>query len=361
MTSTSRRRPLESYNKLGIGALALTCIVVVVAALLIIPKLVTTERTYHADFLQAASLRAGDQVTVAGIKVGTVNDLQLRTDHVQITFKARNDIHLGTETRAAIKLSTILGARYMELSPAPSGELHDHTIPISNTTVPYDLQKTLANATTTFEQVDADHIADSLTTLARGLDGVPEALPQALQNLNALSSVISERRDQISTLLSSTDSLTTMIRDQKANLGTLIVHGRGLLNELTTRRAAVQRLFAGLTALVNRAKAILGDRPAITQMINGIHDLTAMIARHDDLLRNTLQVLPLPSRNVANATGSGTAFDSSFPAGFLFDSWMCAISGRAKQFQLPEYFKDCQPAIDPFPGWPPPAPGAPTP
>ena len=28
--------------------------------------------------------------------------------------------------------------------------------------------------------------------------------------------------------------------------------------------------------------------------------------------------------------------------GLAIDSWMCAISGRAKQFGMIEYFKDCQ-------------------
>jgi hypothetical protein len=31
-----------------------------------------------------------------------------------------------------------------------------------------------------------------------------------------------------------------------------------------------------------------------------------------------------------------------FPNGILVDSWMCAISGRAKQFELAEYYKDCK-------------------
>jgi phospholipid/cholesterol/gamma-HCH transport system substrate-binding protein len=67
-----------------------------------------------------------------------------------------------------------------------------------------------------------------------------------------------------------------------------------------------------------------------------------MIASHDALLRNTLQVLPIPMRNIANATGSGTALDAATLNGPLIDSWMCAISGRAEQFNLVEYFKDCE-------------------
>ena len=52
--------------------------------------------------------------------------------------------------------------------------------------------------------------------------------------------------------------------------------------------------------------------------------------------------LPIAVRNVANVTGSGNALDLNVPAGPFVDSWMCALSGRAKQLNLVEYFKDCE-------------------
>jgi len=118
----------------------------------------------------------------------------------------------------------------------------------------------------------------------------------------------------------------------------------------------VDKLFSGATALVNTTEAVLDDQPAINEMLASIRDFSRMLAEHDALLRNTFQALPLPIRNLANATGSGTALDLNVPAGPLVDSWMCAISGRAKQFGLTDYFTDCQPAPDPWPGWPPPQP-----
>ena len=44
----------------------------------------------------------------------------------------------------------------------------------------------------------------------------------------------------------------------------------------------------------------------------------------------------------ANATGSGNAVDLNVSNGLLVDSWMCAISGRAKQFDMIQYFQDCK-------------------
>jgi phospholipid/cholesterol/gamma-HCH transport system substrate-binding protein len=348
------KRPIEAYNKFWLGTISVVVIAVVVMVIVGIGRLSLGQTDYQGEFVQAAQIRPGDQVTIAGISVGTVNGVKLSGERVVVNFKVRNDVHLGSDTRAAIKLTTLLGSRYLELSPAGTGDLDRRTIGLANTSVPYDLQKTLTDATTTFEQVDADRIADSMTTLADGLDGVPEALPQALTNVKSLAAIISGRRDQIGSLLNSLDTVTALIRDQKANLGSLVLQGRDLLGEIVSRRAAVEQLFTSTTALVNRIKTVLDDSPAINDMLANMKDFSRMIAEKDALLRSLLQTLPLPLRNITNASGSGTAIDASLNA--LIDSWACALSERGEQFNLAQYYTDCQPAPDLFPGWPSPDP-----
>lgn len=335
------RRPIEDYNKVWLGLVALAIVVVVVGGVALVGAINLGKTVYRAQFSQAASVRTGDQITIAGIPVGNVEALNLAGDHVEVRFVIRKNIHLGSDTKAAIRLTTLLGSRYIDVSPGRTGDLDDHTIPLANTTVPYDLQTALADATTTFDQVDADRIAESMTTVSHSLEGLPAALPQALHNLRSLSVIISERRDQIGTLLASTDKLTATIKDQKANLGILVLQGRDLLSEITARRAAVQRLFNGATVLTDTLSRILADEPALNDMLASVREFSHMIAQHDALFRNTLQVLPIAMRNAANATGSGVAVDGTLSAGPLIDSWMCAISGRAEQFGLVEYFEDC--------------------
>lgn len=352
------KRPIESHNKIWLASIALTALTVVIAATVAIGKLNLGTTQYRAEFTQAASIRPGDQVTVAGIQVGTVRGLQLAGDRVLVDFGVRNDVHLGGETRAAIKLTTLLGSRYLELSPTPDGQLRHRLITLAHTSVPFDLQQALADATTTFEQIDADRIAQSLSTLSQSLNGVPEALPKALDNLKSLSSIMAARRDQIGSLLNSTDTVTAMIRDQQATLGSLVTQGRNLLAEVAKRREQVKQLLAAATTLVDRIRAILDDQPQINQLTDATRGLLQKISANDALLRNTLQILPVPIRNMTNATGSAMTVDGTFASGPFVDSWMCAISARAKQFNLPPYFQDCQPVPDPFPGiGPPPDPG----
>ncbi|ORW18027.1 mammalian cell entry protein [Mycolicibacter nonchromogenicus] len=350
------RRPIEAYNPVWVGTVSVAVMAVVVLALVGIGKLSVGRTTYQAQFAQAAQLRPGDQVTVAGIEVGTVKDVALAGNHVTVKFTASKGIRLGGASHAAIKLTTLLGRRYLELSPAGPGELTSRTIPLANTSVPYNLQATLADATTTFEQVDADRIAQSMAELSSGLEGVPEALPEALRNVKSLADVIAARRDQMGSLLRNVDTITAVIRDQKADLGALVIQGADLLQTINARQASLHRLLDGVTALVDTLKTLFNDEPAINALLANMREFAQMAATHDELVRNTLQVMPVAFRNLANASGSGTALDINLPAGVLIDSWMCALSARGKQFGLAQYFTDCQPAADPFPGWPPPDP-----
>ncbi|MDH6242568.1 MCE family protein [Mycobacterium sp. OTB74] len=337
-----RKRVLEDYNKVLLGAIGLVVIVIVVAAVVLVSVLDFGKKQYTAQFAQAAAITSGNAVTVAGIPVGSVKDVKLAGDHVVVTFTADKKVKLGNDTRAAIKLTTILGARYVELRPAGAGQLPGSTIELSHTEVPFDLQKTLEGATRTLGPLDADQIAESVRVMSGILQGVPDALPQALTNLNSLAGVIQSRRDQLGTLITNADTIAALLHRQKADLGALVLQGNQILGEITRRRAAVQRFFDGVTLLVDRVHTILADEPQLDALINNLHEFAKLLADHDALVRSILQSAPLAARNIANATGSGNSADLTLPAGVMVDSWMCAISGRARQFNLVEYFKDCK-------------------
>ena len=116
-------------------------------------------RHYTAQFLQAAALQTGNPITIAGIPVGEVTSMKLAGDHVEAGLKVSKDVILGEDSRATIKVTTILGSRYLALQPAGPGSLPDNTFDVEHTEVPYDLQEALADVTTTYEQVDSDKFA----------------------------------------------------------------------------------------------------------------------------------------------------------------------------------------------------------
>ncbi|WP_216894879.1 MCE family protein [Nocardia alni] len=338
-----RRKTLEDYSKawLGFGALGLLVLAIVVA--LAVHSLNFGQRRVEADFAQAAQLGNGDQVTVAGVPVGHVAGLRLAGDHIAVTLSIDHSVRLGSGTGAAIKLTTMLGNRYVELTPAGAGELPGGRIGLAHTQVPYDLESALQDVTTTFDQVDADQVGHALTDLSSQLSGLPGLLPAAMQNIKTLSAVIAERRDQLGALLNSTSQLTDLIQGQRANLGALFTQGSNLLQEIVTRQRAIESMLTATTTLVHTLTPIVvNDQPELQQLLGNLNAMTGMLSRHDDLLRNILQILPVPWRTWANFTGAGTELDANAPDGAFIDSFMCALVGRAPQVNLPPYSKDCR-------------------
>ncbi|MFG3615731.1 MCE family protein [Nocardia sp. NPDC047654] len=342
-TIRTLRQPIESHRRSVLGLLALAVLLAVLAAALGFNALGVGRVSYEVEFAQAAGIRPGDSVTIAGVPVGIVEAQRLAGDHVVVTVAVDENVALGVETGAAIKLTTLLGARYVELRPAGQGVLPGRRIALRHTAVPYDLQQALENATVTFEQIDAQQISKSLDSLATQLDGVPAVLPGLLENMRALATIIGDRRGELGALLAGTQRLTTVVTEQRADLAAITAQGRDLLGEIVARRDAIERLMDGTRRLADQLRVlVVDDRPKLEELITGLNGLLGSLARNDQLLRSTLEILPVPVRNFANASGTANEVDFTAPAGPLIDSWMCAISSRAPGIDLPPYFEDCR-------------------
>jgi virulence factor Mce-like protein len=338
-----RRRPLESYNKTWLGFAAVTLVAVLIGALLVVKETGIGYRRYTAEFLQAASLQKDNIVTVAGVPVGNVTGVRLAGDHVEASIRVRDNVPVGRDTRVAIKITTLFGSRYLDLRPAGDGAPPYQSIDLAHTEVPYDLQAALADSTRTFEQVDADRIASSLSVLNSQLTGLPTVVPQAMENVRALSSVIAQRRSQLGMLLTSTADVTSMLRRQQSGIGNLIHQSQDLQAEFVARSAAFEAMMQAIREIVNSMRTIVvRDRGDLDDVVRTMGELSTKLAKQDALFRNLLQIAPVPVRELANATGYGNALEISPTAGPVIDSWMCAISARAKQFGMIQYFKDCQ-------------------
>ncbi len=75
---------------------------------------------YSAVFADASSLKSGDSVRVAGVRVGTVKNVSLQPDNkVVVGFDADRDIVLTSGTKAAVRYLNLVGDRYLELVDSP--------------------------------------------------------------------------------------------------------------------------------------------------------------------------------------------------------------------------------------------------
>lgn len=338
-----RKTPLEERSQTVLGLIALAVLTALVATVLVIRAVGPGYHRVTADFLQAAALQPKNPVTVAGVHVGTVTGMELMGDKVRVTMNVSNDVKLGKDSKAVIMVMTILGSRYLSLEPVAGGSLPDNHIDLAHTKVPYDLQEALQDATYNWEQVNTDELAKTVEVLGKQLADLPPLIPRAMNNLQTLSTLMADRRSQFGDMLKTMQAVTTTLRRQQASIGRMIIQGNELFGEFLARQAAFTAMLQSVTGLVNTLNpVIVNDRAKLDELLQNMRQLTDLAAKHDDLLRNILQVAPVTVRNLANATGTGNAAELNIANGLVVDSWMCAISGRAQQFGMIQYFKDCK-------------------
>ena len=336
-----RKKTLEDLNRTAVGLVALGVLIVLLATLVIITKVGPGYRHYSAEFIQAAALLPGNPVTIAGIPVGTVTGMKLAGDHVVVDMRIQDDVDLGKDSRAAIMVTTILGSRYLSLHPGGGGPLANNTIDLNHTEVPYDLQQALQDVAVNYGAVDTDQLASAVQALGKQIETLPPMIPKAMDNLHKLSTVMADRRAQLGSMLKT--MVTTTLRRQQSSIGSMVNQGQQLFGEFVARREAFRMMLQSLTQLVNVLDdTVVTNRTQMDELLASTSKLTGLLAQHDDMLHAILQSAPIALRGIANATGTGNSIDGNIVNGFAIDSWMCAISGRAKQFGMIEYFKDCQ-------------------
>ena len=201
--------PFRERNPVPIGAAGL----LVIAVLLLlafniqsIPFLGGGDR-YRAAFTEAGGLIKGDDVRIAGVKVGKVQEVDLAGDHVVVDFRITEPAAFGPDTGASVRMKTLLGQKYLALEPAGSGQMKEGAeIPLERTVSSYDIVNAFSDLTTTTERIDTDQLATSLTTLATEFKDSPPHVKAALDGLSRLSRTIASRDAELKRLLASTNS-----------------------------------------------------------------------------------------------------------------------------------------------------------
>ncbi len=120
-------------------------------------------------------------------------------------------------------------------------------------------------------------LASSLGVLGTQLKTLPPVVPQAMENVHTLSSIIADRRDQLGSLLSTTQTVTNTLRSQQANIGAMVNQGQQLVGDFVTRRAAFHAMMQSLTKLMTTLDdTVIGNRPQVEKLLADLDTLTGM-------------------------------------------------------------------------------------
>jgi phospholipid/cholesterol/gamma-HCH transport system substrate-binding protein len=306
--------PFRERNPVVIGAISLAVVAGLILAAFNAQHLpiIGGGDVYSAAFAEAGGLKANDEVRIAGVRVGKVEKVELEGDHVKVTFRIEDAADFGPDTRANIKVKTLLGAMYLSLDPAGSGQLKAGSeIPVEHTSSPYDVVKAFSGLAETSEQIDTDQLAQSLTTLADLTRNTPEEFRSALDGVSRLSTNISAKNSQINELLGNLQNVAEVLDARDQDIVGLMRDSDVLFRALVKRRQAVHRLLVStstlsteLTHLVKQSREDL--KPALTHL----DSVVDVLNKNEDNLDNSLRLMAPFYRVFANTLGNGPWFDT---------------------------------------------------
>jgi phospholipid/cholesterol/gamma-HCH transport system substrate-binding protein len=266
---------------------------------------------YHAQFSESAGLDVGNEVRIAGVKVGKVTNIALEGAHVLVTFRAKN-ADIGDQSTASIEIKTLLGEKYLSIDPAGNKPLEsDSAIPLERTVAPYDVVQAFNQLSTTVGELDTNQLAASLRTLSDTFKDTPAEVKASLDGLSRLSVTISSRNDQLAHLLDNTNRAAGVLAQRNGDIDSILSDGTKLLDELHAREDAISRLLDGTRRLSRELRGLINDNEDhIGRTLDELDQLTDTLQRHEDDLVKAIRRLGPFATVFTNSLGNGRWFDS---------------------------------------------------
>ncbi|RWA15734.1 hypothetical protein MBRU_09285 [Mycolicibacterium brumae DSM 44177] len=304
---TSRTRSL-----IALGALALVA-ALVVAAIVLLPKLTAKQMRITANFADAVGLYVGNQVAVLGMTIGKVESVTPRGEYVEVVMAIDPGVDIPVGAQAVTVSTSILTDRHVELTPAYTGgeKLADGAvIELKNTRTPVEFERTLAMVDKLGRAMNGDGdgggpLAD-LITIGADIGGNGEQIKDSLGRLSEALRLSDDKgaqtHDQLTGII---DNLAVLVDAAAQNDSQIREFGSSLRQVSDT--IAAQDLGSGTTGakineILQKASSLLEkNKDKITSAAKTGRDLTNTIV---DLRRDVaemLDVAPLALDNVYNA------------------------------------------------------------
>ncbi|MEV5964933.1 MCE family protein [Kribbella sp. NPDC051952] len=264
---------LDKKTSLDTVRLAIFVVVTTVATALLAVTIgnisFTPTTKYKAVFTDAVGLNKGDDIRIAGVKVGQVDKIALsQTDAGQsglamVTFSVDSDQILDASTHATLRYRNLVGNRYIALTDGVGGGARlkkngvipkERTAPALDLSVLFNGFKPLFTALT---PADVNQFAFEVIKVLQGEGGTIESL------------------------LAKTASLTTTLADADQVIGDLITNLTSTLQIVSQR----QQNFSQL--LVNLQQFITGLSQDINPILSSLTSINSLNSKTAGLLQQT--------------------------------------------------------------------------
>ncbi len=271
-------------------------------------------KSFKAVFSDATGVTKGDDVRVAGVKVGNVTNVEIHNrTQALVSFKVDTDTPVTEGTVATIRYRNLVGQRYISLAQGAGGTDamdKDGTIPLARTSPALDLSVLFNGFKPLFAALspnDVNKLAYELIQVFQGEGGTLEGL---LQHTSSVTNTLADRDDVIGALISNLNQTLQTVGDRDKELGSLIVQLRKFVGGLSQDREAILGSLDQISALaVQTSDLVTGIRPGFTEDIKQLRQVTANINRNKAEVNRALSVLPVKLEKVGRTAIYGSWFN----------------------------------------------------
>ncbi|GAA2130881.1 MlaD family protein [Nocardioides bigeumensis] len=283
----------------------------------------SSSRDYKAVFADATGVVKGDDVRIAGVKVGTVTGVEItERTRALVSFSVDDTASISGATNALIRYRNLVGQRYISLSEGigdgrrlPDGA----TIPLDQTQGALDLTVLFNGFKPLFQALSPDDVNKLSFEIVQVFQGEGGTLEGLLGHTASVTQTLAARDQVIGDLIDNLNEVLVHVGDRDEQLGRLIISFRDLMGGLKKDRRAILSSLDEVSALsVETAQLVSGIRKPFVRDIKGLRDVAGNLDRNKAELDRALQVLPIKLEKVGR-----TAIYGSW-----FNFYLCEFQGR---------------------------------
>lgn len=316
------RGGLASLTKLVVFTLV-TALATSVLAMTIANTTLGGRSDYLARFTDVSGLLVGDDVRIAGVRVGSVESIELVDRRIaQVSFTVDEGVRLPASVTASVLYKNLIGQRYLALDrgPGPPGEVlaPGGLIPLQRTTPPLNLTVLFNGFTPLLAGLDPAQINRLSFEIVQVLQGQGGTVESLLASTASLTAEIADRDRVIGEVITNLNAVLDTVNARDEQLSSLIVQLQRLVSGLAADRAPIGQAISSLDQLAGTTAGLVGEaRPLVRDDITALGALTTNLADSEQVIDGVLQFMPEKLNTLSRAAGYGS----------WFNFYLCGIEG----------------------------------
>ena len=263
------------------------------------------ETSVVAEFERAVGLYPQSRIIADGVEVGEVGDIEVLADRVRVELEL-HDVAIASDTKAVLRLRSLIGERYVELDSVWSGEGEQlqsgDVIGLDRTVIPAEITEFLDEAARVSDELDGETLGRVIDELAVVLADDGQAVNRLLVELDAAGAVVAERADDIDRTLVALDRAVETLAAEDETIVSVLRNGTTVSQALLAQEGALDAAITGIDSLVGELADFTGtQRTALTDVTADLSTIGGLLAEHRADFEQVVHYLPLASYGFARA------------------------------------------------------------